>query len=98
MWIWEQPQQKAIDTLKQMVTNTPVLRYYSLHDGLTSNVMHLRLAYLTTLQKKKKKETQQNLSSFVKVSRSYVYEKVLPVNKTHQHLGPHDTLPFVLIR
>jgi len=35
IWVWEQPQQKALDTLKQMVTNAPVLRYYSLRDEVT---------------------------------------------------------------
>jgi len=35
MWIWEQPQQKSLDTLKQMVTNTPVLHYCSLCDEVT---------------------------------------------------------------
>jgi len=31
-WIWDKPQQTVLDTLKQMVTNTLVLWYYSLHD------------------------------------------------------------------
>ena len=30
VWIWDYPQQTAVDKLKQMITNTPVLRYYSL--------------------------------------------------------------------
>ena len=32
VWIWEQPQQNALDTLKQMA---PVLHFYSLHDEIT---------------------------------------------------------------
>ena len=32
---WEQPQQQALDTLKQLVTNAPVLQYYSLQDDVT---------------------------------------------------------------
>ena len=35
VWTREQPQQKALDTLKQMVTNTPVLHNYSLCDEVT---------------------------------------------------------------
>ena len=35
LWVWDYPQQAALDKLKQMVTNTPVLRYYSLKDEVT---------------------------------------------------------------
>ena len=34
-WLWDHPQQAAVDKLKQMVTNTPVLRYYSLQEEVT---------------------------------------------------------------
>ena len=34
-WIWDHPQQAAVDKLKQMVTNTPVLGYYSLQEEMT---------------------------------------------------------------
>ena len=34
-WTWESPQQKALDTLKEAVTTTPVLRYYNLKEEVT---------------------------------------------------------------
>ena len=34
-WVWEQPQQEALDALKQAVASTPVLRYYALQDEVT---------------------------------------------------------------
>ena len=35
VWVWDHPQQAAVDKLKQMVTKTPVLRYYSLQEEVT---------------------------------------------------------------
>lgn len=35
VWVWDCPQQAAVDKLKQMVTTTPVLRYYSLQEEVT---------------------------------------------------------------
>ena len=34
-WVWDLPQQAALDALKQAVANTPVLRYYSLQEEVT---------------------------------------------------------------
>ena len=34
-WVWDHPQQAAVDKLKQMVTNIPVLRYYSPQEEVT---------------------------------------------------------------
>ena len=34
-WVWDHPQQQALDTLKRAVTNTPVLRYYNLEEEVT---------------------------------------------------------------
>ena len=34
-WMWDHPQQKALDNLKQAVTSTPVLRYYHLKEEVT---------------------------------------------------------------
>ena len=34
-WVWDHAQQRALDTLKEAVTNTPVLRYYHLEDEAT---------------------------------------------------------------
>ena len=34
-WVWDQPQQKSLETIKQAVTSTPVLRYYSLQEEVT---------------------------------------------------------------
>ena len=34
-WVWDQPQQAALDALKQAVASTPVLRYYSLQEEVT---------------------------------------------------------------
>ena len=34
-WVWDHPQQKALEALKQAVANTPVLRYYSLREEVT---------------------------------------------------------------
>lgn len=35
VWLWESPQQTALDTLKKAVTTTPVLRYYNLKEEVT---------------------------------------------------------------
>ena len=35
VWMWDQPQQKALETLKRAVASTPVLRYYNLIDEVT---------------------------------------------------------------
>ena len=35
IWVWDHPQQAAVDKLKQMVTKTSVLRYYSLQEEVT---------------------------------------------------------------
>ena len=34
-WVWDQPQQQAMQTLKEAVASTLVLRYYSLADEVT---------------------------------------------------------------
>ena len=34
-WVWDDVQQQALDTLKEAVTNTPVLRYYNLEEEVT---------------------------------------------------------------
>ena len=34
-WVWDQPQQKALETLKEAVASTPILRYYSLEEEVT---------------------------------------------------------------
>ncbi|PFX15885.1 Retrovirus-related Pol polyprotein from transposon 17.6 [Stylophora pistillata] len=34
-WVWNEPQQTAFAKLKEMVTRTPVLRYYNLKDEVT---------------------------------------------------------------
>ena len=34
-WVWDQPQQKALETLKEAVASTPILCYYSLEDKET---------------------------------------------------------------
>ena len=34
-WVWDHPQQTALDTLKKAITNTPVLRYYNLKEEVT---------------------------------------------------------------
>ena len=34
-WIWDHAQQDALDTLKKAVSNTPILRYYNLLEGVT---------------------------------------------------------------
>ena len=34
-WMWGQPQQAALDSLKKVVASTPVLRYYNLEEEAT---------------------------------------------------------------
>ena len=34
-WVWEHPQQEALDKLKEAVMSTPVLRYYNLNEEVT---------------------------------------------------------------
>ena len=34
-WVWDHPQQTALDTLKKAITNTPVLQYYNLKEEVT---------------------------------------------------------------
>ena len=34
-WVWDHPQQQALDALKEAVTSTPVLRYYNLKEEVT---------------------------------------------------------------
>ena len=34
-WIWDQPQQHALETLKQAATSTPILRYHNLAEEVT---------------------------------------------------------------
>ena len=34
-WVWDQAQQRALDTLKKAVSSTPVLRYYNLNEDVT---------------------------------------------------------------
>ena len=34
-WIWDHPQEKALETLKTAVASTPVLRYYNLDEEVT---------------------------------------------------------------
>ena len=34
-WVWNEPQQTAFEKLKEMVTRTPVLRYYNLKEEVT---------------------------------------------------------------
>jgi hypothetical protein len=34
-WVWDQPQQAALEALKKAVTSTPVLRYYNLKEEVT---------------------------------------------------------------
>ena len=34
-WVWDHPQQEALEKLKQAVTNTPILRYYNISEEVT---------------------------------------------------------------
>ena len=34
-WVWDQPQQEALQALKEAVASTPILRYYNLHEEVT---------------------------------------------------------------
>ena len=34
-WVWDQPQQKALETLKKAVASSQILQYYSLDDEVT---------------------------------------------------------------
>ena len=43
-WVWDHPQKKVFQKLKEAVSSAPVLRYYSLEDGVMMQcVMHLSL-------------------------------------------------------
>ena len=35
IWVWEEPQQKALEELKDAITRTPILRYYNLEEEVT---------------------------------------------------------------